>query len=70
VLNLLKNIYGQKQASQVWNKFLVDNLQSIGFKASIVDDCVFYQDGIIFMVYVDDGTFLGKDDEQLKKVIR
>jgi hypothetical protein len=54
----------------VWNKFLVDKLQTIGFKTSIVDNCVFYQDSIIFMVYIDDGIFLGKDDEQLKKVIQ
>ncbi len=54
----------------MWNKFLVDKLQTIGFKTSIVDNCVFYQDSIIFMVYIDDGIFLGKDDEQLKKVIQ
>jgi hypothetical protein len=33
VLKLLKNIYGQKQAGCVWNKYLVDKLSSIGFKA-------------------------------------
>ena len=70
VLKLLKNIYGQKQAGRVWNKFLVEKLCSIGFKPSLIDDCVFYRDDIIFMVYVDDGIFLGKDDEQLKTVIR
>ncbi len=32
-------------------------------------DCVFYKDNIIFMVYVNYGIFLGKDDTQLKKVI-
>ncbi len=31
VLKFLKNIYGQKQAGQVWNSFLVDKLTSIGF---------------------------------------
>ena len=63
VLKLLKNIYGQKQAGRVWNEFLVEKLRSIGFKPSLIDDCVFYRDDIIFMVYVDDGIFLGKDDE-------
>ena len=70
VLKLLKNIYGQKQAGRVWNEYLVDKLNSIGFKPSLIDDCVFYRDDIIFMVYVDDGIFLGKDDGQLKAVIR
>jgi len=70
VLKLLKNIYGQKQAGRVWNKYLVDNLTSLGYKASLIDDCVFYRGDIIFMVYVDDGIFLGQDDEQLKASIR
>ena len=70
VLKLLKNIYGQKQAGWVWNEFLIDKFTSIGFKASLIDDCVFYRNNIIFMVYVHDGIFLGKDDEQLKAVIQ
>jgi hypothetical protein len=47
-----------------------DKLNSIGFKPSLIDDCVFCRDDIIFMVYVDDGIFLGKDDGQIKAVIR
>ena len=70
VLKLLKNIYGQKQAGRVWNEYLVDKLTSLGYKASLIDDCVFYRGDIIFMVYVDDGILLGKDDEQLKAAIR
>jgi hypothetical protein len=49
VLKLEKNIYGQKQAKRVWNSFLVDKLTSVGFTASLVDDCVFFRD-VIFMV--------------------
>jgi hypothetical protein len=70
VLKLLKNIYGQKQAGRVWNEFLVSKLTSLGYKASLIDDCVFYKDNIIFMVYVDDGIFLGPDDQQLIQAIR
>ncbi len=66
ILKLLKNIYGQKQAGCVWNKFLLERLSSLGYKASLIDDCVFFKDNIIFMVYVDDGIFLGPDDEQFK----
>ncbi len=65
VLKLEKNIYGQKQAGRVWNSFLVDKLLSIGFTTSLVDDCVFYRNEVIFMVYVDDGIFLGYDDLKL-----
>ena len=49
MLKLLKNIYGQKEAGRVWTKYLVEKLSSIGFKASVIDNCVFYHDGIIFM---------------------
>ena len=59
VLKLLKNIYGQKQAGRVWNEYLVEKLRSIGFNQSLVDDCVFYRNDTIFMVYVDDGIFIG-----------
>ncbi len=69
VLKLLKNIYGQKQAGWVWNEYLVDKLNSIGFKLFLIDNCVFYRDDIIFMVYDDDGIFLGKNDDQLKAEI-
>jgi hypothetical protein len=65
VLKLLKNIYGQKQAGRAWNSFLVDKLNSLGYTASLIDDCVFFHGDIIFMVYVDDGIFLGNDDAQL-----
>ncbi len=70
VLKLEKNIYGQKQASRVWNSFLVDKLLSIGFTTSLIDDCVFFHDDIIFMVYMDDGIFLCNDDAKLQESIK
>ncbi len=70
MLKLEKNIYGQKQASCVWNSFLMDKLLSIGFTTSLVDDCVFYRDDVIFMVYVDDCIFLGDDDSKLQQAIK
>jgi hypothetical protein len=69
VLMLEKNIYGQKQTGCVCNSFLVDKLMSIGFTPSLIDDCVFFRDDIIFMVYVEDGIFLGKDDSKLQDAI-
>jgi hypothetical protein len=50
VLKLLANIYGQKQAGCIWNNYLVTKLREINFKQSLIDDCVFYQDDIIFIV--------------------
>jgi hypothetical protein len=70
VLKLLKNIYGQKQAGRVWNSHLTEKLASIGFHPSLIDDCVFYRGDVIFMVYVDDGIFVGSDDTQLQDIIK
>jgi hypothetical protein len=68
VLKLEKNIYRQKQTGCVWNSFLVDKLTSIRFTPSLIDDCVFFRNDIIFMVYVyvDDGIFLDNDDSNSK----
>jgi hypothetical protein len=44
----------------------------IGFVQSKVDECVFNRDGVIFMVYVDDGIFLcinmGKIDQAIMEL--
>jgi len=58
-LMLLSNMYGQKQTGRVWNSYLVEKLCSIGFQPSLIDECVFFHDDVIFIVYVDDGIFLG-----------
>jgi hypothetical protein len=70
VLKLENNIYGQKQAGRVWNSFLVDKLTSIGFTMSLIDDCVFFRGDVIFMVYIDDGIFLGSNNLQLQEVTK
>ena len=53
-LKILKNIYGQRQAGQVWSLHLKKGLLKCGCKQSTVDDCVFFKPSVIFMVYVDD----------------
>ena len=40
-LQLMKNIYVQKQAGRVWNQYLVQGLFNIGFNQSDIDKCVF-----------------------------
>ncbi len=69
-MKLEKNIYGQKQAGRVWYSFLVDKLMSIGFTTLLIDDCAFFHGDIIFIVYVDNGIFLGSDNLQLQEVIK
>ena len=68
VLKLLRNLYVQKQAGRIWNEYLAEKLRSIGFTQSLIDECVFYCNDIILIVYVDDGIFVGKTESQLAKI--
>ncbi len=40
------------------------------FQAFLIDSSVFYRDDVIFMVYVDNGIFLGNNDNQLQDTIK
>ncbi len=70
VLKLEKKYLQPKTGWALWNSFLVVKLTSIGFTTSLIDDCFFFCDDIIFMVYVDDGIFLGSNNLQLQEVIK
>jgi hypothetical protein len=52
-----------------WNSYLVTKLREVNFKQSLIDNCIFYQDNVIFIVYVDNGIFLGPSDQQLRDII-
>ena len=69
VLKLLQNIYGQKQAGRVWNHHLTAKLLDVGFAQSLIDDCVFDRGNTIFIVYVDDGIFIGDTNNQILAII-
>jgi hypothetical protein len=43
---------------------------SLGYTPSLIDNCIFFRDDIIFMVYVDGGIFLGNDDSKLQDAIK
>jgi hypothetical protein len=53
----------------VWNHHLTAKLLEIGFTQSLIDDCVFYRRDTIFIVYVDDGIFIGDNDNQIMAII-
>ena len=70
VLKLLRNVYGQKQAGKVWDDFLSEKVFKIGFERSKMDECVFYRDNLVFLVYIDDGIFFSLDGTSINNVIR
>ena len=70
VLKLHHNVYSQKQAGRVWNKYLTDNLiRKVGFKQSKVDDCIFYHRNVLYNLYTDDSILAGPDQKEINKVI-
>jgi hypothetical protein len=37
----------------MWNSYLVTKLRENNFKQSLIDNCIFYWDDVIFIVYID-----------------
>jgi len=64
-LRLHKNLYGQKQAGRVWNQFLHEGLIARGFVQSNVDMCVYYRNSVVLLLYVDDGIFIGPNQQDI-----
>ncbi|KAI2494579.1 hypothetical protein MHU86_19949 [Fragilaria crotonensis] len=68
-LRLLKNIYGTRQAGRVWNKHLHAGLMERGYRQSSVDHCIYYKGSTVFLIYVDDGIFIGPDSKEIDTLI-
>ena len=70
VLKLKRNIYGQKQAGRVWNKYLERKLiEEVGFKKSKVDECVFYKGKTMYILYTDDSILAGPSKDEIESII-
>jgi hypothetical protein len=69
-LKLKKNLYGQKQAGRVWNRFLHKGLSDLGFEQSKVDECVYYQSSSILLGYVDDTILIDPSNKEIDKIIK
>ena len=70
VLELVWNLYGQKQARHVWNKHLHKGLIDVGFKQSSINECMYYKGSMIFLVYVDDSLFFVLTDNEINAAIK
>ena len=69
VLRLNKNLYGQKQAGRQFHIFARDNIVANGWKQSVIDECVFYKDGTIMLMYVDDLILLNASNNAINEEI-
>ncbi|KAG2892001.1 hypothetical protein PC121_g21935 [Phytophthora cactorum] len=70
-LELMKAIYGLKQASRVWNETFDEFVCSIGFQVSAFDPCLYIKvvDGhcVLVLVYVDDVLITGSSPELISR---
>ena len=69
VLKLKRNVYGQKQAGQVWNQYMDQGMKSIGFTPSKFDPCLYFRKSIVFLVYIDDCIVFGPNDKAIDDVV-
>ena len=68
-LKLLRNVYGQKQAGRVWNKYMDLGMREIGFKPSKFDPCLYYRGSVVFLVYIDDCIVFGPTNDSIDQVV-
>ena len=70
VLQLHRNVYGQKQAGRVWYQYLRDKLvHDVGFTQSTIDPCLFYRGRSMYVVYTDDSILTGPDKDEIDQII-
>jgi hypothetical protein len=71
VLQLKRNLYGQKQAGRVWNAYLVDKLiNKLKFTQSKADECVFYRGTTMYVLYTDDSILAGPNQAEIDQLIK
>ena len=69
-VQILKSLYGLKQAARMWYLLVSDFLKEIGFSPMAVDPTVFRhkESGVIIGVHVDDFMITGEDEVAIEKV--
>jgi len=69
VMQILQNIYGQKQAGCVWFLHLVKKLKSIGFIQLTTSPCIFIRKNCIYVLYTDNALLTSPQCAKLLKVV-
>ena len=64
------NVYGQKQAAHVWNKYMTKCLVTqAGFVQSKMDECVFYKGNVIYVIYTDNCILFAPTQKEVDNCI-
>lgn len=59
---MFKNLYELKQSVYNWYNHLVEGLLELCFTPSTVDECVFFYNSTMLLIYVDDSILSGPDE--------
>ena len=70
VLKLKRSVYGLRQSPKNFYTFLREGLEARGWKASEYDPCLFYRNGMVCLIYVDDCLFFGATEELIDECIK
>jgi hypothetical protein len=75
IVELLKSLYGLKQAGELWNRLLNGKFCDLGFTRLAHDRCVYIKRNVItsavtiIVVYVDDILFTGNDQKVIDETL-
>ena len=54
----------------MWNKYLEKELiEEVGFRKSKIDECVYYKNRTIYVLYTDDSILAGPDKDEIEEII-
>ena len=67
-LQLLKNVYGTQQGSRTWNRHVHAGLIKIGFEQSKIDECLYFWNNTILLLYVNDAIIIDPTDKEIFKI--
>jgi Reverse transcriptase (RNA-dependent DNA polymerase) len=69
-LQVLQNIYGQKQAGKVWHDYLIQRLTNdLKFTQCIMDPCILWRGKGILIIYTDDTIITGPNEKEIDEAI-
>jgi len=63
---VIGNLYGLKQAGNIWNRLFTEKMEEFGLLSSKLDPCLFYRTNdspIYLLLHVDDGLLLAKSED-------
>ena len=59
---------GRGHGSMTWNRHIHSGLIKLGFTQSKMDECLYFRNSTILLLYVDDAIIIDPSDDEIFKV--